>query len=414
MYANQKFVRMKRVTIIGMGPGPGTMTQAAGEAIADADVLVGAARMLDLYKGPAKKTHMCYLPKDVAEVIAGEDAREFAVLVSGDVGFYSAAEGIAEMLQVYDLRLIPGVSTVNSFFAKLKMPWQHAAFVSVHGRKMSIVDTVRRNHLTFCLTGNNINEIGAALCKAGFGFIKTYIGENLDSEKERVYEAYAEDLANGDFPPLTVLLFINETFDNRTPCGLPDGSFSRIKGIPMTKSEIRAIVMSRLNLRPDNICWDIGAGTGSVSVEMALSAYRGHLYAVERTEDGIHLIERNCVSYHIGNVTAVRGEAPAALEPLPTPDAVFIGGSSGEADGIIAAVLSKNPQARIVVTAVTVETVSDALAAFSKAKLEPEIVQISASRGKQVGKLHMMEAQNPVTILSAGGHEGIVELGVRS
>jgi len=394
---------MKKVTIIGIGLGAGTMTPVAREAIEQAEVLFGAPRVLELCKDMPIPSYPYCLPDDVAALIGSENAREFAVLVSGDVGFYSAAAGLCDALAEHDLRFVPGISTVSAFFARLKLPWQDAAFVSAHGRKANVVDTVRRNRLTFCLTGNNANEIGTALCKAGFGHIQTHIGENLGTEQEQVCETVVKALVQRDFPSLTVLLFVNERFDDRTPCGLPDSYFSRLAGIPMTKSEIRAVILSKLGLRPADICWDIGAGTGSVTAEMALFAYCGHVYAVERREAAISLIEQNCAFFHLGNVTALCGEAPVVLETLPVPDAVFIGGSGGELSAIIFSVLAKNPDARIVVTAVTVETVSTALAAFSQAGLEPEIVQINVARGNQVGGLHLMEAQNPVTILSAGG-----------
>jgi precorrin-6Y C5,15-methyltransferase (decarboxylating) len=386
-----------------MGIGAGTITPDARDAVAEAEVLLGAPGLPEMHEGMSKPFYPYYLPKDAAALIARETAKSFAVLVSGDVGFYSAAAGLAKTLAAYDLRFVPGVSTVNAFFAKLKLPWQETAFASAHGREANIADAVRRSRLTFCLTGNNANDIGTTLSKAGFGHIKTHIGENLGTPDERVYETAAEDLIRGKFPSLTVLLFVNEAFDDRTPCGLPDSRFSRLAGIPMTKSETRAVILSKLNLRPADICWDVGAGTGSVTVEMALNAYRGKVYAIERREEAIPLIEQNCAAFHLGNAAAVRGEAPAALEPLPAPDAVFIGGSGGEIDGIISAVLRKNPDTRIVVAAATLETVSAALAAFAGAGMETEIVQINAARGKQAGGLHLMEAQNPVTILCAGG-----------
>lgn len=166
---------MKKITIIGVGLSENTITPEAREMIERADVLFGAPRVLELYKGLADRSYPYYLPDDVAAAVADEDAQEFAVLVSGDVGFYSAASGLCEVLAAYDLRLIPGISTVNAFFAKLKMPWQNAAFVSTHGHNMNVVDTVRRNRLTFCLTGNNVKEIGAAMNRAGLGYIQTHI-----------------------------------------------------------------------------------------------------------------------------------------------------------------------------------------------------------------------------------------------
>jgi precorrin-6Y C5,15-methyltransferase (decarboxylating) len=379
---------MKTITIIGTGVGPQSLTAEASEAIAWADVLLGAKRMLEPYAD--RLCHPVYLPRDVAETIENSAYGRFAVLVSGDVGFYSAASGIAEALSTYDVRFVPGVSTVNAFFAKLKMPWQEAAFASLHGRDCNLIDTVRRNRLTFCLTGGKID---APKCD------KIYVGENLGNQNERVYEACELE----SLPPLSVLLFVNEGYDASTPTGLADGTFHRQEGVPMTKAETRAIAISKLRLRPTAVCWDIGAGTGSVTAEMALSAYRGHVYAVERKPEAIPLIEKNRAALRIGNVTTICGEAPAALEGLPPPDAVFVGGSSGEMGGIIAAILCKNPNARIVAAAITLETVSSALAAFKAVGLEPEIVQINIAKAKLVGESRMMQAQNPVTLLSAGG-----------
>jgi precorrin-6Y C5,15-methyltransferase (decarboxylating) len=390
---------LKKITVIGMGLGVGTVTPEAQRAIGEAEVLLGAPRMLGMLADTLKPSYPAYLPADVAALAAKTDAENFAVLVSGDAGFYSAAAGLAEALTGFEISFIPGISTVNAFFAKLRLPWQDAAFVSVHGKKGNIADTVRRNRLTFCLTGGSAREIGAALKCAGFGAVKTYVGENLGTGAERVYESTAEQL--GECPPLTVLLFENGMPDARVLTGIPDSFFARLAGVPMTKSETRAVVMSKLRLRPGDTCWDIGAGTGSVTVEMALSAYRGHVVAVERKPEAAPLIEQNCATFHLGNVRVVCGEAPAALEALPMPDAVFVGGSGGEMGGIIAAALCLNPNARLVVTAVTLETVSAALDAFGKAGLEPEIVQLGVARGKQVGAMHLMEAQNPVTILSA-------------
>lgn len=402
---------MKKVTIVGMGLGEDTLTAEAIKAIRQAEVLLGAPRALKLCSrffaqsrgGSFTRSYPYYLPKDVADAIEKDDAQNFVVLVSGDVGFYSAAAGMCELLAAYDLHFVAGISTVNAFFAKLKLPWQDAVFISAHGRNTNAADMVRRNRLTFCLTGNNIAGIGTALCNAGFGSIKTYVGENLGTEQEKIYNVTAKQLVNGDYPTLTVLLFVNESADDTTICGLPDDKLTRLAGIPMTKSETRAVVFSKLRLRRDSICWDVGAGSGSVTVEMAHCAYRGHVYAVERKEEAIPLIEENCRAYHLGNVTAIHGEAPFALADLPSPDAVFIGGSGGGLGEIINGILLKNPKARIVVTAVTIETVSAALKAFVDAGLDPEIIQLSVARGRPVGELHLMEALNPVTILSAGG-----------
>ena len=398
---------MKKVTVIGIGINADTLTFEAAKAIKSAQVLAGARRVLDLvsdiYKDAPIRLYPYYLPSEISGIIAAEDAERFAVLVSGDVGFYSAAAGLASALNDCGVNFIPGVSTVNAFFARLQLPWQDAAFVSAHGRETDIAGFVRRNRFSFALTGNNAGELGAKLSQCGFGAVKIYVGENLGAKQERIYETVAEDLTRKKFPPLTVLLFQNDEFDDRTPIGLPDGGFLRLDGIPMTKSETRAVVMSKLNLKPTAVCFDIGAGTGSVTVEMALAAYRGHIYAVERKKEAVCLILKNCAAFHIGNVKAINGEAPAAIEGLPAPDAVFIGGGGRKIGHIIKTVWNKNPNARVVITAVSIETVQTALAAFKDAAANYEIVQISAARANNVRGLHIMQAQNPITVFCAGG-----------
>ena len=391
---------MKKVTVIGVGTGAETLTPEAREAITKTEVLFGSPGLLEIHKDDSKATYPNYLPDEVAGIIESEQAKSFAVLVSGDVGFYSAAAGLGKVLCGYELSFIPGISTVNAFFAKLRLSWHGAAFVSMHGRDTNIVDVVRRNELTFCLTGNNVKEIGTALTKAGLGHIKTFIGENLGLNDERIYETDAEKIKNGEYPSLTVLLFKNEAYEDRVRFGLPDSLFSRTTGIPMTKSETRAVVTSKLELRPSDICWDIGAGTGSITVEMALAAYRGYVYAVERNAEAKELIEKNITAFHLGNVSVIIGKAPAVLEALPAPDVVFIGGSSGQIEEIMTAALIKNPGARIVITAVTLETVSAVVNALNKTGSEFETVQLNVAKSRKAGELHMMEAQNPVTIFT--------------
>lgn len=396
---------MKKINVIGIGLGGASMTEEARKTAELADVLFGAPRMLEAFSGSNQRKYPFYLAKDIAEIIAKEDAGNFAVLVSGDVGFYSAASAIVAELVEYDVSFIPGISTVNAFFARLKKPWQDAQFISAHGRCADIVSSVRRSRLSFCITGGNIGELGASLTKAGLGGVKAYIGENIGGEDEKLFETTAAKLSEMDFPPLTVLLFENEDFDASIPTGIPDKRFKRLDGVPMTKSEIRAAIMSKLCIKPGDICWDVGAGTGSVTVEMALSAYGGRVFAVERKGEAAALIEENCAFFHIGNVDTVVGSAPAALEPLPAPDAVFIGGSGGEIERIITLALGKNPGVRIVVAAITLETVSAALSAFKNVGAKPQIVQITAARAKLLAGLNLMEGLNPVTILSIGENE---------
>ena len=395
---------MKHVSIIGIGMNADTVTQTGWKAIQSADVLIGAARVLGLFALQPKPRIAEYLPERVAGVIAESECKCFVVLVSGDTGFYSAAEGLAAALAGFDVTLIPGVSSLNYFFARMGRAWQDAKLLSCHGRDANLADAVRRNCLTFALTGGNMSALAVQLEDAGFGELIAYIGENLGAHDERILAASVSEIRYAGIGPLAVLLIENPRFDDRIRFGIPDDAFTR-GSVPMTKSEVRSVTLSKLSLKPNAVCCDVGAGTGSVTIEMAMAAYEGRVYAIDKDEESLKLIRENCRAFHVGNVTLIPGTAPDALLGLPKLDAAFIGGSGGNMHGIVSALLDNNPYIRIVVNAVALESVSAAVDALSINGLQPEVVQVNISRSKASGGLHMMAAQNPVFIISGGGHE---------
>jgi len=395
---------MKKVSIVGTGMGPETTTAEGLRAIEEAEVLLGAQRMIESFAYLGKPSFPEYSPEGVARVAAEREENSFAVLVSGDTGFYSAADGLCRELEGCETRLVPGISSLSYFFAKIKKPWQGAALISCHGRNMNMADTVRRNALTFALTGGNVKELAEKLCAAGFAQLCVWLGEDLGQPGERVEQTTAQELAKTGAGSLSVLAVENPEPDARVRFGIPDGEFVRGE-VPMTKAEVRAVSLSRLALAPDSVCLDVGAGTGSVTVEMALAAYAGHVCAVEREEDALGLIRENCRKFHLGNVEVVRGSAPEALEAIPPVDAAFIGGSGGKLREITALLLAKNPQTRLVVNAIAIETACEASEILKENGLEPEITQLCVSRSKAAGRLHLMMAQNPIYVISGGGKD---------
>ncbi len=393
---------MKQVVIVGVGMGPDTLTRQGVRAIEEAEVLFGAPRMLEMFSYLGKTAYPQYASDEVAKKINESDWERVAVLVSGDTGFYSAAEQLISALPGCETLLIPGVSSLSSFFSKLKRPWQGVKLLSCHGRYGNIVDAVRRNCMTFVLTGNNIAALLSRLADAGFGGLTAYAGENLGQNDEHVLIRSVEELGEEKLSSLCVLAVENPRYDARIRFGIPDTEFVR-GDAPMTKRETRAMALSLLGLAPDAVCCDIGAGTGSVTVEMALAAHEGWVYAIEREGAAAQLITQNCRAFHIGNVSVLPGSAPDRLAELPRLDAAFIGGSGGRMKEIIAGLLHNNPHMRIVVSAIALESVSAALDAFSQSGNAPELLQLSAARAKTVGDLHMMLSQNPVFLIAGGG-----------
>ena len=393
---------MKEINIIGMGMSEKTITAEALELIIEADILIGAKRLINEFSHMNKPSFNAYLSNDILEIIEKTDAEKIAILVSGDVGFYSAAEKLVDVLKDYDPNLVSGISSVSYFFAKCSLPWKDANLISCHGLDTNIVSSVRRNRYTFAFTGKNIPELQKELVKYGFGDLKVWIGENLGSDEESIQESKISDLEGMEFSSLTVLIIENPDFDSRIRTGIPDEEFIRGK-VPMTKSEVRAVCLSKLSLSPTDIAYDIGCGTGSVTIEMAFSAYDGKVYAFDKNEEAIALLEQNCQKFHLDNVEAICGLAPECLKDLPVPDVAFIGGSSGNMDEIVSYLYGINNKMRFVITAVTLENAMAGLDSLKNVGISGDIVQVAVSKGRQIGDLHMLMAQNPIFIISGSG-----------
>ena len=211
--------------------------------------------------------------------------------------------------------------------------------------------------------------------------------------------ALARELAEQTFAPLSVLLIEREALPSRRTPGLPDEAFIR-GAVPMTKQEVRAAALAKLAVAPTDILWDVGAGTGSVSVELALAAPAGQVYAVECDPEACALIQQNREKFAAYNLTLIEGKAPEALDMLPAPDAVFIGGTKGNMDAVVDAVLHKNPAARLCITAIALETLSAAVTALTAHGLSAEVTQIAVNRTKTAGSLHLLMANNPVFLIT--------------
>ncbi|WP_312640837.1 precorrin-6y C5,15-methyltransferase (decarboxylating) subunit CbiE [Hydrogenoanaerobacterium sp.] len=398
-----------KIYIVGIGMGnPATLTQQAIQIIADSDCLIGAQRMLDSFCDVnAARFTSCSAEKIAVYLAKHPDYRTVSVLMSGDVGFYSGAKRLCELLAGYDVECIAGISSVQYLCAKAKTSWDDAKLISMHGREQSLVTAVRHHAKVFALTGGkyqSVTELCAEFYAAGLGEVHVCVGERLSYPDEQLTYATAQECAKREFAPLSVMLVFN---DNPIPLplthGLPDECFLR-GDAPMTKLEVRTVSISALKLCHGDTVWDVGAGTGSVCVEIARILPDGKVFAVEKNPAALGLLHQNKASFGACNLHIVEGTAPAALANLPAPDAVFIGGSSGGLSDIIAAAMQKNPQVRIVATAITLETASAAMESFKRFQLsDTNIVQLSVARSKAVGGLHMMMGQNPVTIFSGGG-----------
>jgi len=402
------------VRIVGIGPGSeGGMTREAFRAIEEADCLIGAKRMTDAAAKGGQTVFNAVAPDEIAGFIRehGEFGR-FAVLMAGDTGFFSGTKKLLPALENCRVTVLPGVSSLSYLCARLGKTWEDVRCVSLHGREHDIVPDVRRSRRVFTLVGGErgMRDMLASLTRAGLGEVRVSVGERLSYPDERVTIGTAQTLSEGTFGPLSVALIENDAPDFIVTPGLPDDDFERGEGkggvVPMTKSEVRAVCLSKLRLTENAVCWDIGAGTGSVTVEMARLARFGHVWAVERRAEAAGLLRRNIARFSLENVTVAEGAAPEACMDLPAPTHAFIGGSSGNMREIVSLLLRKNPRARIVATAVSLESAAEWTACIREFGFEDtEIVTLNVSRARPAGRYHLMTAQNPVTVfaMQAGG-----------
>ena len=387
--------------IIGAGMGaPDSLTGEAAHALAASDAVFATQRLTAV----CDRAAVCPFDQLAAEAIAS-GAQTVSVLVSGDVGFFSAAGRLrGQLAQHGDVRLVCGLSSMQYFCAKLGISYDDACVRSLHGRAGSILGAVSYHKKTFVLTGgeNTAPKVCKTLADAGLGGLTVHLGENLGAENERIQTGAAETLAAEACGNLAVLLI--EHPDAVNACEpVRDDMLTRAK-VPMTKEEVRWVSVSRLAVQPRDTVWDVGAGTGAVTLELARKASDGLVYAVERKPEAVALLHENRAKLGGYNVHIVEGAAPDALEALPAPDCVFVGGSGGAMRRILEIAKHKNPAVRVVVNAIALETLHETQAALSALGFaDVEITQLSAARGKAVGPYTMMTANNPVFILSGGG-----------
>ena len=388
------------VDLIGIGMGGATLTAEASQAIAQAELLIGARRMLDAVPEDGRTRYCAYDAQKIAAFLAEQSASRAAVLLSGDVGFFSGAKSLLQALEPHEVRLIPGISSVVYFCAKTAIPWEDLHFVSLHGTQESIAVHVRGNHRTFFLLGGEMTAAALCrrLCEYGLADVQIRIGARLGCPEERILCGTARELQSCEVDRLSVLIAENPDFCAELPACIPDEAFVR-GNVPMTKAQVRGITVSSLHIGKNVTCWDIGCGTGSVSVEMALRCPGGHVYAVDQSEEAVTLSRENARKFACDNISVMQGIAPEALEVLPSPDCVFVGGSSGNLEAIFDVIQRKNPTSRIAVNAVTLETLHAAQQAFVSRNCDCSITQISVTTTRKAGAYTMLQAQNPVFLI---------------
>ncbi len=407
---------MKKIYLIGIGMGTReSLTQEAKEKIEEAELLIGDRRCLHEFEDSGKRLLAEYKKEVILSTIEEAEEEVIAILFSGDSGFYSGSKGVYFLIKRYmeenrwarnwKLEVIPGISSISYLASKTGISWENAAIVSIHGRNENLFSYLRVVEKVFALIGGNLSELLEDLVEAGYGEMTAYVGQRMGYPEERIFSGKILELLEETFDPLTTVLLLPGEWRKSHPIrerryGFSDEDFVRGKA-PMTKSEVRAVAMSRLAIRENDVVYDIGAGTGSVSVEMAYQASKGVVYAIEKEESALAILEANKQKFHCRNLEIIEGRAKNVMKDLPACDVAFIGGSGGELKDILLQLLEKNPFVHVVITVIALESLGKCLNVLEELSMEEvEISQVQVSRGKKIGPYHLMEGLNPVYVIS--------------
>ena len=395
------------VAVIGVGvDGANGLSQALLERIDRADQLWGSQRLLAMFPQVAaeKKEIKNNVASHLRELVQRAPQMQVVILASGDPGFFGIGVTLLKVLPPEEVLLFPQPTTLYAAFAKLKIPSSGAAFTSAHARPVSeVIGTVRRYERVGILTDPRQTPgwVAEKLIAAGVPDCTAYVLQNLGAEKEKIVQTRLVDLPGGKFADLNVLVLIQDPNWKPVPSltSRPDEAYVHVRGM-ITKRDVRAVSISRLAVRENDIVWDIGAGSGAVSIELAELAWRGRVYAVEKDSTCLDCIQTNLACYGCQNVKVVAAAAPDGLAGLPEPDAVFIGGSGGNLEEILLLIENvAQKTCRVTANFTLLENLLAASHWMQQHGWQPEIIQAGFSYGKPVGSGTRLAPDNSVFIL---------------
>ena len=401
---------------IGMGHVNG-LTKEVERVISEADILLGAERMLNAVYSKAER-HPFYQAEQVIpylhDIQSGslfEENKKVVILFSGDSGFYSGCQPLYAALEKEitegrikaSLRILPGISSIAYLASCIGESYHDAAVYSIHGKKLyNLAHRIKSRSKTFLITSGvkDINQLGELLTDAGMQKCEIITGYQLSYEEQRVERHTPLECMELKEEGLYTCFVKNPyATQRRLTHGVADGQFIRDR-VPMTKEEIREVSICKLRLKEKAVVYDIGSGTGSIAIEIAGISDDIQVYAVEQKHEAVLLIEKNKKKFELQNVTVVESRAPEGLTELPMATHAFIGGSGGRLKEILVSLRQMNPDMRVVVNAVSMETICEMREILSMDDMikEEEIVQLQVSRAKKAGNYHLMQSENPVWI----------------
>ncbi len=392
----------KKIILAGVGPGGAEyQTKELTRAIQEADIIFGAASVLERIEDIKCPTENVYDSKVILEYLDDHaNIRRPLIAFSGDISLCSGAKKASASFEEagYQVRKISGISSVAIFSKMTGVSLEESRVVSAHGRNCNVSGFVRENENLFVLPSDV--EGARRIYDKLHGMGDVTVGVELGSISEKIIKIKSRSDFDGLFGRIIMLIQNKEARRRRVIPSLSDEDIIRGEA-PMTKEEVRALSIRKLGLGPESVLYDVGAGSGSVSLEAALLSPDIEVCSIERNEEAVELLSKNRDKFHLQNMYVIKGEAPEAMAGLPVPSHMFIGGSGGKLKEIISCALEANRDIKIVINCITLETLTEALNIIKDMKRgEPDIVQVNISRYKRRRRYHMADAMNPVFIIS--------------
>jgi precorrin-6Y C5,15-methyltransferase (decarboxylating) len=415
------------VVVIGIGyDGPAGLSPEARDHIARAQVLAGGVRHLAFFPdwSGEKIVFDSDLFKRIAYIRECAARRKTVVLASGDPLFYGIGRLLLEAFPREQLLFLPHLSSVQLAFARIKETWDDACIVSVHGRPLqALLPALRRREnkiAVFTDTSNHPAAIAAFLRETGCAedYPVVWVCENLGGPEERITSWAPEELAQEIFSPLNIVILLRRADAEHPERAFPRRAWEPEKSLPVfgipeqmlhhrtprgsliTKREIRLLSLCYLELHSEDVFWDVGAGSGSVSIEAARLCSLLRIFAIEKDEEACENLQTNLGRFAVRGVHLIRGSAPEVFVHLPDPDAIFIGGSGGQFEAILAAALERlKPGGRLVCNCITLENLTRGWNWLCEQGMQPQVTSVQLGHSRPLGKLHCLEPASPLFIL---------------
>lgn len=408
-----------RLWIIGVGDeGVSGLTELARQRVDEADVLLGAGPTLRLLDAAAARARRVVLDPDMTRALDQvKDAMraEHPVLVSyGDPLFFGVTRYLIDRLGKDSFEVLPHVSSMQLAFARVKESWDDAYLASLEGPPIEqIIDRIRTAEKVGLFSSATLppRQLARLLLDHGIDYFSVYVCEHLGQPDERVTHATLAELTELDFDPLHVLVLVRQPGSPDLHArglkyrlfGNPDDAFaqSRPKRSLVTQAEVRAIALSQMDLHASSVVWDIGAGSGSVSIEAAQLAPLGVVHAVEPDPADLALLLANCERFGVSNVRTVPARAPECLDQLPDPDAVFVGGTGRQVGTILKESYARlRPGGNLVVNLATIESLVTAHSVLKGLASEVRVWNVTLARGIEQMDRVRFQSINPTFLLA--------------